>query len=223
MRDFGESRDAPHRRAGLGNDVPEPQNEGRPQRGELRLRLGRDRRRSAGLGQRIRDRRLDRTVDAAESFVFRDRQFAARAIIGVEPLEGEAEQRKRIGALRVADELLGQRRIDGEPIAGPDDAMCGAFNDALELRLRDRRQIEQVAFDGSETRLVLEELIAVRAHRSDDEHPPRRALPGRCNHVSKLMEKGPRLGCDFGVEQFFSLVERQDDSRVGLDLVEHHE
>ena len=117
FRDLVAPRHAPHRHAALGIDAREPRNEGRAHGGELRLLGGRDRGRAAGLCERARDRGLDRALHAADLLIVGKRQLAVAAKVGVEALKREGQQRQRIGALRVGDELLGQGRVDCKPPA----------------------------------------------------------------------------------------------------------
>ena len=65
--------------------------------------------------------------------------MAFAAVIGIEPLQSEAEKRQRIRALGVLDQLLGQRRLDTELSAGFGHAVGRPLDDALEFRGQNRR------------------------------------------------------------------------------------
>ena len=94
--DFGQPRNAATRRAGFGIDTGEPRDQATAQQRQPRLRvLG-----HLGIGvgrlERPLDSGLDRALDAAELLVVIESQVAVGAVLDVEPLQREGEQRQRV-------------------------------------------------------------------------------------------------------------------------------
>ena len=70
--------------------------------------------------QRAFDGFFDGALDAAEPLIVRDRQAAGAAVLQIEPLEGETEQRQRVlcsARLDVAEQSTYQALLDAQPSA----------------------------------------------------------------------------------------------------------
>ena len=211
LRDFAQSRDPPHRRASLDVDPCKPWDEGGAQREHSRFLVAGYGRRPARIREGALDCGLERALQAADGLVIRQGNPAARAIVGEKPLEDEAEQRQRVGALCVGDEPLGQSAIDRKLAAGIGHQPGGPLDDAFEFRRRDGKQVEQVARHVRQTRFGLKQVVAIRPDRREEEDASPAAAQGCRQQRGDDGEKRLGFRPALRVEQFLRLVERNDD------------
>ena len=120
-RDVVDARDVAPRALAVGIDSGEPGNEPASEQGLARFALLGDARIGVGALEGSGDRRIDRAFQAAESFVVGEPQRAGRAIVEIELLQREGEQRQGVGAAAcfdVGEQALCQSRLDDEFAAG---------------------------------------------------------------------------------------------------------
>ena len=115
-RNVGAAGDVAARRPAVGVDAGEPRDQPAAQQREARLAVAGNARIGVGARKRALDRGVDRALEAAELFVVGEPQRAGLAIVEIELLEREGEQRQRVARARldVLEQPLRQRRLDRE-------------------------------------------------------------------------------------------------------------
>ena len=113
-RNVGAAGDVASGRLAVGVDAGEPGDQSASQQGEARLTIAGNARIGIRAHKGPLDRRIDRAFDPAELFVIDEPQRAGLAIVEIELLEREGEQRQRVARARldVDEEAFSQRRFD---------------------------------------------------------------------------------------------------------------
>ena len=111
---------------------------------------------------------LDRTFHAPRLTILGERQIAVAAVIDIEPLQREGEQRQRVfraAGFDIGEQRLRQRRLDRQRVPRLAEPPRRAFDDALIRTARQRRQAEGLLTHALEFRRRLQSLVSVRADR----------------------------------------------------------
>ena len=212
-RDFGKPRHPSPRRAGFRIDPRQRRNHcAAQQRHPLAAVL-----RNFWIGvrrpQRGIDRRLDRSLDALQlDPVFVERQIAVGAVVAVQPLQREGEQGKRVlaaaASLDVDQKLVGQSGVDRQlPLAVLLQPLRRPYDNHLVRAARHRRQRKSLLPDSLQLRRGLQQFVGIGADREQDDQIGRAGE----RELFQQRHKRPGFPCAFGEEQFFALIDRQDE------------
>ena len=127
---------------------------------------------------RAGDGGVQRALQLARAFVVFQRQPAIAAVVVQQPAQGEGEQGQAVGVGPVAEQAVGELRVDVQTIRATRLTVAprGAFDHILQYAVGNGRQRERSLFQARQRLRGLQIAVAVGAYR---EHGDQAALAQR--------------------------------------------
>ncbi len=220
-RDVRAARDVATRRLALRVYPCKPGDQSAPQQRKPRLAILGNARVRVGAHERPRHGRVDRAFEATEFLVVGEPQLSPFAVVEVQLLERESEQRQRVGAaagLDVGERAFRQSGFNGEPAARvlqPSRRPLDHFGVGTARHRQERQRRLRHAF---QRLCALQRVIGVGTDREDRDH---RGIVAADEFAENRKQ---RLAFLFALdaEQLLRLIDGDHRRRRPLRLVADH-